>query len=94
MTDKQTTRATVRRYLKDPNRCPFCGGEEFLTSEIMSDDLVGYARENNYGKIEDSEVYQWVECNTCESKWRDVYRLAHVDKFKQGDYAKRHGFNL
>tara|TARA_R100000458_G_scaffold50877_1_gene51278 strand:+ start:153 stop:407 length:255 start_codon:yes stop_codon:yes gene_type:complete len=84
MTDKQTTRATVRRYLKDPNRCPFCGGEEFLTSEIMSDDLVG----------ENSEVYQWVECNTCESKWRDVYRLAHVDKFKQGDYAKRHGFNL
>ena len=84
MTDKQTTRATVRRYLKDPNRCPFCGGEEFLTSEIMSDDLVG----------ENSEVYQWVECNTCESKWRDVYRLAHVDEFKQGDYAKRHGFNL
>ena len=72
------------RYLRNPNRCPFCGGEEFLTSEIMSDDLVG----------EDSEVYQWIECNTCESKWRDVYRLAHVDGFEQGAYAKRHGFNL
>ena len=77
-------RAASRRYLQDPSKCPFCEGLEFLTGEIMSDDLVG----------DNSEVYQWIECNTCESKWRDVFLLTHADEFEQGEDAKRHGFTL
>jgi len=77
---KFITFTAVRRYLNEPDRCPFCKGEEFLTGQMLQNEI--------------GEVYQWIGCNTCESEWRDVYRLAHVDGFEQGDYAKLHGFNL
>ena len=73
-------RTAVRRYLNEPDRCPFCEGQEFLTGQMLQNEI--------------GEVYQWIGCNTCESEWRDLYRLAHVDGFEQGDYAKLHGFHL
>tara|TARA_R110000751_G_scaffold74773_1_gene150993 strand:+ start:303 stop:611 length:309 start_codon:yes stop_codon:yes gene_type:complete len=78
--DEVIKRVAVSRYLKEPDRCPFCEGQEFLTGQMLH---------NEFG-----EVYRWIECNTCESEWRDVYRLAHADGLEQGEYAKRHGFNL
>ena len=80
MTDKQTTRAAVRRYLRNPNQCPFCEAPDLTSGELLIDEI--------------GEAYQWIECCSCGGEWRDVYRLAHADGFEQGEHAIRHGFNL
>jgi len=58
-----------RRYLLDPNVCPFCGADEIDASKTD-------AFENM--------MYQWVRCSECETEWHDIYQLVDFEEVVAG----------
>lgn len=62
---KTLTLARKRSYLRRGSSCPYCRSES-VTGESVN--------------IEGRQASQEVSCQECERTWRDVYRLADVEK--------------
>lgn len=79
-------RINQRKYLRDPNKCPFCDSTDILKAEIWPDN---------------DEIGEWAnrdaKCLNCEKKWRDIYKLEEVQdisafedrKFRE-DYVRNY----
>ena len=65
--DKRIKLATQREYVSPHGTlCPVCGSEDTCSGGRLRED-------DHYG------VMQRMTCNTCESVWRDCYRLLRYD---------------
>ena len=62
-----TNRINQRKYLRDPNKCPFCDSTDVLKAEIWPDN---------------DEIGEWAnrdaKCLSCGQEWRDIYKLEEV----------------
>ena len=73
-----------KQYLKDKGlkSCPWCNTKDknFLPDLVgLSDPEGGEEAFVNYGGSgEEIEIYQEWQCNICNKRWRDIYRLNNV----------------
>lgn len=58
------TKKDIKKYLRNPGKCPFCG----------SWDIVG-----NSIEMDGSHTWQEVDCSNCDAAWRDVYALTFME---------------
>jgi hypothetical protein len=61
---KPYTKAMVKKYLKNPSRCPKC----------QSLDIAGDSLDFQTGSIA-----QKMFCNKCPTQWWDIYELVNVE---------------
>lgn len=55
---------TQSEYLKDPNHCPACGGENIAGEEVT---------------IDNGTAHQTVMCVDCGAVWTDYYKLVSYE---------------
>jgi predicted Zn-ribbon and HTH transcriptional regulator len=59
------TKKQVREYLKNPNRCPYCGSYQ-INSDKLDADGFNTATAN-------------VDCDKCKNQWVDIYEIVNVN---------------
>lgn len=53
-----------RRYLEDPNYCPYCGSDKIEGSRV---------------EVEFTTARQVISCRSCGSRWADLYQLSDIE---------------
>lgn len=59
----------IAKYLKNPDHCPYCGGEDF--------DAIDYGFEKELDPFVWSKLY----C-ICGKKWTEIYTLKTIEEVK------------
>ena len=60
---KSLTKQEIRRYLKNPGKCPYCGSKDITGKSI---------------DVDGERATQEVICEACQRSWLDVYTLTGV----------------
>lgn len=64
MNNIKLTDEQKKDYLENPNECPFCHSGNITASQPEYECL---------------QMWQKVECESCNAQWRDVYKLAFIE---------------
>lgn len=61
------SKAKVKKYLRNPFACPFCGSDEISAGEK---------------EAVNSEMTQIVHCDNqkCRKSWKEIYRIAGIEE--------------
>lgn len=62
--ENQFKKKEVKRYLKHPNLCPFCGGADISVSSTQGEEV----------------IYREVDCENCGEDWLEVFTLTTIEK--------------
>lgn len=66
---KKLTKKRIRRFLRNPNRCPVCRSRDLSTLPGSYDASAGDA----------SIMTAKVECEECSATWTELYRLFTIE---------------
>ena len=68
------TESAKRVYLKNPNKCPYCGaGSIDIDSDIEAHS--------------DDSAHLFMFCPVCRGRWRNIYRISDVEEVREGSVA-------
>ncbi len=59
------TKKAIKKYLKSPYSCPYCGEEEIG----VGDDIEGGI----------NQAWQTVSCRKCHKSWREIFTMTDVE---------------
>lgn len=65
--EKKLTKKDIKRYLKHPGRCPYCGSPDITGKSIDVD-----------GSVATQEV--GCDASGCDRSWMDVYSLTGIQE--------------
>jgi hypothetical protein len=72
------TKEQIQKHIEDPWTCPFCGaGSEHIDGDPYGDVPQTQTR---YDDIDGHELMGYKRCNTCNTSWRDYYKLHDIEE--------------